>query len=688
MLDVVPVPVAASVPTIPRDRIARARFVAALAVPFCVLAIQSVAWAVLRPFAWFLFVAGVFLSSWMGGARAGLLSTLTSAVLVWYFFLSPAHSFAKFAPNYFVSLALFLTLGVLFSLFHERLRRTERSGRAAAEALRASEAKFAGILSTAFDAIISIDDDQRILLYNDAAARLFGYTREEILGKPITLLMPECFRAAHEQHVRRFAAGTKMARAVSERSQAIFGRRKSGEEFPVEAEISKLDLDHGRVFTVVLRDVTVQRRLERDRAKALDEQTFLAKIGEIFAASLEPSETLRRVAQASVEHMADFVIVDMVEEGALRRLKVAHSDPARADVARGLESLPQDQFQPPPVRSAIETKHAQVQVHAEAVSDEVLRDYFPDDRVRSLVAAMQAKSTMVVPLVARGEAIGIMTFLSSKPDRRYDASDVRLAEEVGRRAALALDNARLYKTARDAIEARDEILGVVAHDLRNPLSTIQLGAQVILQRLSPESRENVERSVEMILRSSKRANRLIEDLLEVRRAQVGRLTLRREDVSAMQMLVDLVEAQRPLVSAAMLGLEVDLPRTLPTVCADRDRVLQIFENLLGNAMKFTPRGGQVTVGGREEGNRVVFWVRDTGPGVPPEELSHLFDRFWQGRPADRRGVGLGLAIARQVVEAHGGEIWAESDVGRGTTVFFTIPTSATGLALAQHVAHA
>jgi signal transduction histidine kinase len=130
------------------------------------------------------------------------------------------------------------------------------------------------------------------------------------------------------------------------------------------------------------------------------------------------------------------------------------------------------------------------------------------------------------------------------------------------------------------------------------------------------------------------------------------------------------------LSAAQLHLELDVPSTLPTLWVDRDRVIQVFENLLANAMKFTPRGGRVTIGGREDAGGVVFRVADTGPGISPDKLSHLFDRFWQARDADRRGMGLGLAIAKQVVEAHGGEIWAESQVGRGTTFFFTIPPSA------------
>jgi len=654
----------------PHGRVGRARFVAALLLPFVVLAIQSAAWPVLEPFSWFLFVAGVFLSSWLGGLVAGVVTTLTSAALVWFFFLAPTHTFTKYAPNYVLSVVLFLALGVLFSLSHERLRRAHRARRAAREALRASEARFEGIFSTAFDAILVVDADQRVVLCNQAAAELFGAAREELLGAPLTRLMPERFRAGHEQHVHRFAADPEMARAMSQRPAAIFGLRKNGEEFAAEASISKLEIDQQRLFTVVLRDVSERRRLEAELVRALDEQKFLANLGELFASSLDPSETLLRVAQASVGFFADFVIVDLLEQGTLRRVKVAHADPAKAEVARALESLPPAEFHPPPVRAAIETRRTQL---LEEASEPLLGGDFPDTVARSSVEGMQPRSTMFVPLIARDQVIGVMTFVSSRPGKRYGASDVTLAQEVARRAALALENSHLYKLAHDAIEARDDVLGVVAHDLRSPLNAIQLGAGMILHQLSPESRQKVERSVESILRSSKRANRLIQDLLEVRRAQVGRLTLQRAEVPATPMLADLVEAQRPLLSLATLRLELDLPPALPALFADRDRLVQVFENLLGNAMKFTPGGGQVTIGGRPHESGVLFWVADTGPGIPPGELANLFDSFWQARGADRRGVGLGLAIAKQVVQAHGGAIWAESEVGRGTTILFTIP---------------
>jgi signal transduction histidine kinase len=219
------------------------------------------------------------------------------------------------------------------------------------------------------------------------------------------------------------------------------------------------------------------------------------------------------------------------------------------------------------------------------------------------------------------------------------------------------------------------VLGVVAHDLRNPLTAIELGARLIQHGLADGSPVELERPVEAILRGADRANRLIEDLLDIRRVQAGRLELRREDIAPTALLFDVVEAHQPLFAARDVALELVSVSALPAIAADRDRLLQVFENLLGNALKFTPHGGRVTAGAYDDGNRVVFSVADTGPGLPAHEVAHLFDRFWQAREGDHRGLGIGLAIAREVVEAHGGEIWADSESGRGTTVSFAIPAT-------------
>jgi signal transduction histidine kinase len=169
-------------------------------------------------------------------------------------------------------------------------------------------------------------------------------------------------------------------------------------------------------------------------------------------------------------------------------------------------------------------------------------------------------------------------------------------------------------------------------------------------------------------------DRLIQDLLDATRIEAGQLSVSQECVSVRHFIADVADAQYPLIAEASLELLVDpLPEELPDVWADRDRLAQIFENLIGNSIKFTSSGGRISLGAAPRGNKVMFWVADTGTGIADDDLPHVFDRFWQLREAKHRGAGLGLPIVKGLVEAHGGRIWVESTLGRGSRFFFTIP---------------
>jgi signal transduction histidine kinase len=179
--------------------------------------------------------------------------------------------------------------------------------------------------------------------------------------------------------------------------------------------------------------------------------------------------------------------------------------------------------------------------------------------------------------------------------------------------------------------------------------------------------------MEVIERAAKRMNRLIQDLLDVALMEAGQLTIERAQLSAVGLIVEAVDVQRPLASSSSLELRVEVETDVPDVLGDRDRLLQVFENLIGNAIKFTKAGGRITAGAASRDNEVVFWVADTGCGIASENLPRVFDRFWQATKVGRQGAGLGLPITKGIVEAHGGRIWVESTAGNGSTFFFTIP---------------
>jgi signal transduction histidine kinase len=230
--------------------------------------------------------------------------------------------------------------------------------------------------------------------------------------------------------------------------------------------------------------------------------------------------------------------------------------------------------------------------------------------------------------------------------------------------------ARLYDDAREAADAREEVLKIVSHDLRNPLSTIGMAAEMILETADEAAQV---RGVGIIRRSSERMNRMVQDLLDVAKLETGRLAIEVEDTAVAILIDEAIETLAPLAEEKGLALSSVLSPDLPGICVDRGRILQVLSNLIGNAIKFTPDGGEITLHARPEAGSVRFAVTDTGPGIAPDQMQRIFGRFWQARATDRRGLGLGLTIAKSIVEAHGGRIGAESRAGEGSEFWFTVP---------------
>jgi PAS domain S-box-containing protein len=336
--------------------------------------------------------------------------------------------------------------------------------------------------------IISVDGDQRITIFNEGAENIFGYSRNEAIGRDLEILIPTRFRASHRQHFSRFAASSDTARKMGERMQ-IFGLRKNGEEFPAEASISKMVVGQVALFSVVLRDITDRKNTE--------------------------------------------------------------------------------------------------------------------------------------------EAL------------------------------------------RQALSERDHVLGIVAHDLRNPLSNIM--QCLALERRAPEPGN--PKILNMIWRAATRMNNLIQDLLDVSLVEAGQMKIERVRLSPADLVFEAVEMQTPLAASTGIEIQVDVGTNVHDISGDHYRLHRVFDNLIGNAIKFTKPGGRITVGATsKDGDDVLFWVADSGCGIAPENVTRVFDRFWQAaKRAGRLGAGLGLPITKGIIEAHSGRIWVESTVGHGSTFFFTIP---------------
>ncbi|MBV9773673.1 MAG: GAF domain-containing sensor histidine kinase [Gemmatimonadetes bacterium] len=403
---------------------------------------------------------------------------------------------------------------------------------------------------------------------------------------------------------------------------------------------------------------------------------FLMETGAMLASSLDYQATLRTVASLAVPRIACFCLVDVVEDGGerMRRVAFSHIDPAREESLRrevaGSDEAPDGPFQ--------EVLRTGEPLLVERVTEEWLREARTSAEGMELLRRLAPTSFIVAPLVARGHRLGVVGLGSTRTDRFYGDGDLALARELARIAALSIDNALLYERAQRAVRAREEVLGIVSHDLRNPVATISMAADSLLEMVPPEGDRRAERRhLEIIRRSADRVARLIQDLMDVTRMESGRIPLDLRPTDVHSLLVEAQEMLEPVVAGASLTLECRVEAGLPKVRADRHRVLQVISNLVGNAVKFTAAGGTVTLAaerGEEEGE-VRCVVADTGKGIPPEQLPHLFDRFWQADRTDRRGIGLGLAIVQGIVAAHEGRVWVESVVGEGSRFCFTLPVA-------------
>ncbi|MBI2896901.1 MAG: response regulator [Deltaproteobacteria bacterium] len=405
------------------------------------------------------------------------------------------------------------------------------------------------------------------------------------------------------------------------------------------------------------------------RAEAENAQrrfALVAKASEALASSLDYPTTIQNVARLALPEFADFCVVDLVEGDSVHRVAYAHRDRAREGATRRHQ------------RHAPDREHGGVVVRvlrtgqSELVGQE--RDG-PDNRITQV---LEPESRIVVPLVARGRTLGALSFAFAGSGRQYTEDDLPLAEELGRRAALSIDNARLHLDAQKAIKDREDLIAIVSHDLRNPLNAAMTSSWLLCQTpLEGEEGVRLKRRAELIHRSAERMRRLIDDLLDFASIVGGRLHLDRKPHDLGPLITDVVEMLRE--TAGQQGVRLDVEHEAPDLTAncDRERVLQTLSNLVGNAIKFTGDGGLVLVrAARAEGPWVRLEVCDTGVGIPSEHLPNLFDRYWQVSRDDRRGLGLGLFIARALVEAHGGTIGVQSAVGTGSTFFFTLPAAA------------
>jgi predicted ATPase/signal transduction histidine kinase len=422
-----------------------------------------------------------------------------------------------------------------------------------------------------------------------------------------------------------------------------------------------------------------------ERRRAEEAARFLAGAGAALAESLDYAETLTRVVQLAVPAFADWCFLDLVSgERAVQRAQLAFADPAQtalADALRQYSIVAADRHR----HRLTNTLHQSEALLWPQITDQQLRSLATDDAHFRLIQAIGARALIAVPLVARERTLGVLTFIVAQSGRGYDDNDLAVARKLADRCALGMDNAKLYKEAREAIQVRDDFLAVASHELRTPLMPLQLQIHLIERRqptlfAHPESAAWLSKSLAMLQRQGKRLERLVNELLDIARITGGQLQLERTQVDLCDVLQDMLERLKESGESTPAGSTLTIHCDAPVIGNwDRLRIEQVFHNLLSNAFKYG-NGKPIAVDVRTDGAQAVIQVTDQGLGIEAEHLERIFGRFERAVSVRNfGGLGLGLYIVSEILRNMGGAIHVSSIFGEGSTFTVMLPLDGGGV---------
>jgi PAS domain S-box-containing protein len=588
-------------------------------------------------------LAAVMLMSWLGGLGAGLVSTIVGTVAADSFVSPPVNSL-DFDGTRLVQLSAFVAVALLISSLNhsrrrataileaERVRLKDAVEDRTADLSRA-ERNFRGLIESAPDAIVAIDATGNIVRVNSEMERMFGYTRDRLIGASVELILPEGFRNRQVHAQRHYHLDSNQRTIAGE----VFGRRADGSEFPVEIRVSALESDEGMLIVGVIRDVServnaqrVQQRLVHDLGERVKELTALHSIARILNDSSPPADLLTRIV-------------------GLLPPAWQYPEVTQARVMVGSEEVATREFT---LTEWVQRAHFKT-AHGETGTIEVV---YLEERPAAVEGPFLAEERTLIDSLAE--------LLCSYFERRQ-AEESRLA--LARAEASAAE-------AEQASRAKDQFIATLSHELRSPLN-VMLGWTRMLRSGNLDS-DGVRRGLDVLDRSVRLQSRLIEDLLDVSRIVTGKLRVDPQRVDLAAIAQAAVDAARPAADGKDIRLmsAIDAPLWMD---ADPARLQQIISNVLTNALKFTEPTGQLSVRVVRDKMLARVAITDTGIGMSPDLVPVVFERFRQGDSSTTRsqgGLGLGLAIVKRLVELHGGEITASSPgPGKGSTFTITLP---------------
>jgi PAS domain S-box-containing protein len=542
-------------------------------------------------------------------------------------------------------------------------------------------------------AVFALDARGCITTWSDAAARLTGFSADDVDQRPFELFAP----GDGAQDRRSILASASEAGTWQGHT---WWRRADGGLTRVDEVIHPLDPSG---FVVIARDISARddpdselqaagareaagldrENMLRSELRAADRRaSFLAEASSILVAtSLDFDSTIKALSRLAVSRIAEWCVIHTLDDGGrLTTSEVAHRDPAmESPLEELLRGAPQQAWAQA-IQTVIDTGRAEIL--GKAVDDSWFGDT-AEAQDREVLQQIGRGGVMATPLLGRGRVLGAITFVAPGT-REFSEDELMLAEELGRRAAIALDNARLLRDAQEADRAKADFLAVISHELRTPLNAIMGYSDLMDAEISGHLTDKQRRQVDRIRASARHLLQLIEEILSFARLQAGGDELQLDLVDAVSLMDEAAAVTEPLARAKELEFAVEADVDSLMLETDAGKVRQVLVNLLSNAVKFTERGS-VKLSMRRVDGRVVFEVADTGVGIPTEQVQRIYDPFWQGeRPNTRRagGTGLGLSVSRRYVRLLRGDLDVHSEPGRGTTFTFTVPLRVTGSRLA------
>ena len=539
--------------------------------------------------------------------------------------------------------------------------------------LQSCEARFRNVINRNADGIIIIDASGIVRFVNRTAESLFGRKADELIG--VALGFP----------------------IVDGETTEIDIIRKGGETVTAEMRVVETEWENRAAHLASLRDITDRKRAEEGRTELIREQaarveaeaagrrfSFLAQASEILSSTLNYKNILASLARLTVPYLADWCVVDLVEDdNVIREVAVAHNEQSKEELLIEIgQRYPHDADSPYGVPKVLRTREPEI---VSEITEEWFHQTARSDEHMKMLRELDFKSYLIVPLLARGRALGTISLVSTSIARRYGQDDLALARDIARRAALAVDHARIYDEVQKANRLKDEFLATLSHELRTPL-TAMLGWMQMLRKHSFDG-QSLDYALDTIERNARAQSQIIEDILDVSNIIRGKLKLNIQQVALSEVLEAAINSVRPAAEAKAIEIEISIENSIGRISGDSDRLQQAIWNLLANAIKFTARGGRVKVhlkhaeNGKPASTQTVkdveITVSDTGQGINREFLPHVFEPFRQADGSSTRehgGLGLGLALVRHLVEMHGGTVEAHSSgAGQGATFTIRLP---------------